>query len=359
MEGCSFRGTPREWLASKHRDVAHESSSSESLLVEPVAVIPHSYSPTTNGLLNSEFRYLGDSDLLKACSTFGESGCGWANDDNQELLVPELNPITTKVSTPLAIQLPSQKPPESSVLENCQVIDDPIQDRDRKKGSEISDSPPHELKVGADMECFKGPDALKRYSLAPNAASVDSHNIQAIQVLPNDSRSSTSESAAPGSLEEAQLEMLVQPVLLSLGESFVNRLVDELQYGQAAQGLECSDTELNDNDLPSSSSHGPQTGCSSTSTSTTSAISSVPSTTAKKHRLDAAGDNLAGGDDDDGSDGADRKRQRGRNGQSKRKGNNRPFACPFRKNDREKYSYNNAIYKTCVTTSWPDISHLK
>jgi hypothetical protein len=357
MEGCSFRGTPREWLESKHREEAHENSSRESLLVvDAVPVTPHSHSPTTDGRLNSEFRYLGNSHLLEASSTFGQSD--YPHNDNQELLLAELNPITAKVSTPLGIQLPSQKYPGSSVLEKRQTTNDPIQDRDQKKDSEISDSEPPELKVGADMECFKGPLLAKSSSLAPHTASVDSHTIQ---ILLNDSGSSTAECAAGGSLAEVQLEMLVQPVLLSLGESFIDCLVDELRYGQADQGPECSDTDLNNNDSPSSSSHGPQTGCSSTSASTTSAISSISSTTAKKRRLGAAGNNLAGGDDDDGidgGDGADRKRQRGRNGQP-RKGNNKPFACPFRKNDREKYSYNNAIYKTCVTTSWPDISHLK
>jgi hypothetical protein len=353
IEGCSFRGKPREWLESKHREKAHEISSRESLLViDEVSVTSHSHRPTTDGILNREFRYIGNSHPWGASSIAEQSVYPYKH--NQELLLAKLNPITTRESAPLAIQLPSQKVPESSELDNCQPTDDPIQDRERKKVSDRSDSEPPELKVGADTEYFKDPVLAESSFLAAHSASVDS---PAIQILPNDAGSSTSESATGGSLEEVQMEMLVQSVLLSLGESFIDRLVNELRYGQAAHRPECSDTDSNNNDSPSSSSNRPQTESASTSALTASTISSITSTTISKRRLGATGDNLAG-DDDDGDE-ADRKRQRGRNGQPRRKGNNRPFACPFRKNDREKYSYNNAIYKTCVTTSWQDISHLK
>jgi hypothetical protein len=153
---------------------------------------------------------------------------------------------------------------------------------------------------------------------------------------------------------DGKVEMLVKPVLLSLVESFIDRLVDELQYGQTTQRSECSDAASNNHGSPSSSSIG-QAESTSTSASTVSAITP---TTGSKRSLDAAGDNLADDDDEDGDD-TDRKRQRGRNGQPKTSRNNRPFACPFRKNHPKKYSFNIRIYKTCVTGSWPDTSHLK
>lgn len=167
----------------------------------------------------------------------------------------------------------------------------------------------------------------------------------------NSAPSPTITSSAARRERDERVEILVEPVLRCLGPSFIDRLVDELRYVHAAQEPGCSETDSNNHDSPSSSQNA------SISASTASAITS---TTGSKRRLDAEGDNLAGDDDDDDDgDKGDRKRQRLRSGHPKKQQVNRPFACPFRKNNPERYSYNDVRYKTCVTTSWRDISHLK
>ncbi|RFU25181.1 hypothetical protein B7463_g11162, partial [Scytalidium lignicola] len=354
-----FRENPHQWLESKHGEIAHKISLKEGLqVVEEVPVtLPHTdRMPLANGTLNEEFRYIGNSDPAGASSTPRQSS--FPHQQNQELLLIELDTINRGGFTQPAINLPSKMALENSELDNCQPTDDPGQDGERMKDPNRSDSVPPGLKAGADAEYLQGPLPTETSSLVQDSPSVDS---LAIQIPPNDpgsSEFSTPDSVDKGLPGHIQLERLVQPVLRYLGEPFIDRLVDDLQYGQVAHLSECSDTDSNNNGLPSSSSNGAQTEGSSTSASTSSGLSSIQSMTARKRRLGTAKDNLAGDDGND-SDGADRKRQRGNNCHPRSKGDDRRFACPFRKNDSEKYSYNNNIYKTCVTGKWKDISHLK
>jgi hypothetical protein len=65
-----------------------------------------------------------------------------------------------------------------------------------------------------------------------------------------------------------------------------------------------------------------------------------------------------GSDDEVQSDGEDKgPPKRSGKGKSKKKGESRPFACPFRKQNPVKYNLHN--WNTCATSSWEEIPRLK
>jgi hypothetical protein len=143
--------------------------------------------------------------------------------------------------------------------------------------------------------------------------------------------------------------LLAKGIVSCLNLSFIDHLVQGIQSARNQELSGISDAD-SDQTSHSSSSDGQSQRPSSQNLTTFT----TPVTSGTKRGIIREGDPP----EDENNEG-DRDRKRLKAGHTKRLQTNRPFACPFRKNDSAKYSYNNLKYKTCVTTSWRDISHLK
>lgn len=367
VHGCLFRGNPREWLESKHYEQTHEASSNQNLgVVENVSEVPNIEVCSTSGVLNGGFRYLGNNHHPDGSIEGETSSC---HDNNPHLLSAEVNAALTRVAAAVSKMSKPQMALKSGKSGNSRSSHDSFKDLKTTEG--FGNSKASKWENDSDFG-----DPNKPLDLSETQKTIQMNQMEVVsdgtsreicssscqdmlddadaRNLDSSLSSAMSSSTTTRTERDGRVEMLVKPVLLALGESFIDRLVEELQYGQTGQGSDCSDVASRAHSSPSSSSAG-QTKSTSTSASTVSAITSINGI---KRGVDATGNN-SGGDDGEGEDYHDRKRERGRNGQLRKSRKDRPFACPYRKNDPKKYSFNNPRYKTCVTGSWPDISHLK
>jgi hypothetical protein len=344
---------------------AHEASD-QILPILPKA--PNIDVSSTTSISNNNFRYLGDSHPWEvSCIEEGTSSHHMNSPESFMPLLTEFNVTQAKVnpdviSTSLHPQegleapklTPNQTPPLS--LPHFTTMSD--SGCSEAPNPEFGSSLDNQLNPGTEQQTVHiNPNDMESDEASETIDSIPCRNMYedaGAEGWNSTPSSETTSSTTTEVKEERTVETLVKSVLLCLGEPFIDRLVDELQHGQTIRSPKSSDATSNSQGSPSSSS----TGQAETTTSA-STVSATTSITGSKRSRDVAGDGT-NGDKDEAGDGSDRrKRQRGSDGPSRKPRNNKPFACPFRKNDPKKYSFNIRLYKTCATGSWPDISHLK
>jgi hypothetical protein len=131
MDGCIFRGTPRDWLESKHREQLHEASSKPCLPVtERQPKSSNLYVPITSEVLNSEFQYLGNSYSSRGTPT--EYGSSYHRQNKHELPRAEVNDLPSREASPFVPKLYSQNTPESKETGTYQPSPDLVQHREIK-----------------------------------------------------------------------------------------------------------------------------------------------------------------------------------------------------------------------------------
>jgi hypothetical protein len=137
----------------KISDKAHEASSNQNLrVVDKVSEVPNIDVSSTSGILNSEFRYLGNSHTWGGSSTEGESSC---HKNNPEILLADFNATPTRDAIAVLTILTPQRAPESPKSGIDQSPHDSLQHLKKMTDSGCSVAP--NQKNGSDVEDSDGP----------------------------------------------------------------------------------------------------------------------------------------------------------------------------------------------------------